>query len=186
MENPSVENFKRMFPRNFPYLKIWQAENAYKEGAEVYHTPDENFYRSTVDNNIEEPPNPDFWERITDSVNNYITDDQIEKAIEEARFIFREDLFQDREKMMAWLYLAAHFLVVDIRNITGGVNSAPYFIESHKRAGSVEVSYAIPSGISSNPLLSGLMTTGFGQKYLTMAYPRSVAHMMLLKGWTTP
>jgi hypothetical protein len=157
----------------------------YGKGDEVYYSTDGLFYLSKIDGNFDIPGSDD-WERVNDSIDNYVLDDQIENAISEGRFIFNENIFSEEEKKMALLYLAAHFLCVDIKNIAGGANAQAVYPEATKSAGNVSVGYKISDTIANNPVLSSLMATGYGQKFLMMISPRLIGNVMLVRGWTTP
>lgn len=182
----TVEDFKQHFTRDFPYLPEYVDDKIYYKGDEVYVAP--NFYQSKIDNNTEDVSNTEAWQPIKDSVDNYIGDGDIEKAISEAMLNFNVDLFAENccASRIPLLYLVAYYLVVDIKNGMTGLSSGAYmgFVAS-KSVGNVSESYAIPSWVQSNPALSLYMDNGYGKKYLTLIIPRISGFFYLAQGRTT-
>ena len=89
----TVADFKEWFRRDFPYLPEWNSEKIYFAGDVVYASP--NFYESLVDNNTAEVTDTQKWKAVKDSVDSYISDGDIEKALDEAKLGFNKDLFDN-------------------------------------------------------------------------------------------
>lgn len=183
----TVSDFKAQFPNDFNYLEIW-LPTSYSIGDEVYFTTNQKFYTSLIDDNTELPTDEDSWELTEDSVKNYISDAQIENAMVEASTIYNESLFStDATKKMGLLYLTAHFLVIDQRNmLSGGISSTPGFISSSRKAGELSETVAVPKIFMNNPVYGMFTQTGYGAKYLHMILPRLVGACMALPGITLP
>lgn len=186
----TVEDFKNHFTRDFPYLPYWEEGKAYFTGDVVYSAP--NFYKSLIDGNMN-PVTTNAWELTKDSTDNYLSDDDISKAIAEATMAFNEALF-DRNQTedyigddnMALLYLTAFYLVLDIRNSTSGLSSNAYaMFSSNKSVGNVSEGYGIPSWIQNNPMYAIYMTNGYGLKYLSMVIPKITGYIHLSRGGVT-
>lgn len=120
-----------------------------------------------------------------------VMDPDITRALSEAALAFNEGLWNDdAERQTAYLYLTAHFLVLNIRTAGGlaatapkkGIQSNEGGVIQSKGVGSVSVSYAVPQSITENPIFSQYLKTDFGQKYLTLLAPRLVGNMVVLGG----
>lgn len=115
-----------------------------------------------------------------------IIDNDINKAFREACSNFNENLFEDEEEQkMAFLYLAAFYLVLDIKNSSAGLNSSFVGFTTSKSVDNVSESFYIPDWIKKNPVYSIYMNNGYGQKYISLLYPRLIGGMYLVKGETT-
>lgn len=188
----TVEQFKGFFVRDFPYLPYWEAEKIYFGGDIVYSAP--NFYQSLVDSNVQPVSNAEAWKPVKGDVDNYLSDADIQKAIQEAKMGFNESLFDNNEtddyigdRNLALMYLTAYYLVMDIKNSTAGLSSNGYasFISS-KSVGGVSESYGVPAWVSSDPMSALYMDNGYGKKYVSMLLPRARANsIMLACGGTT-
>lgn len=182
----TVDDFKQYFTRDFPYLPKYIDDKVYFKGDEVYVAP--NFYQSKIDNNTSPVSTTTAWEAINDDVNSYLTDFDVEKAIGEATLNFNEELFSENDcsKRIAFLYLVAYYLVIDIKNGMAGLSSNGYasFVAS-KSVGSVSESYGIPSWVQNDPVLGLYMDNGYGKKYLSLLLPRTAGFFYLAQGRTT-
>lgn len=186
-----VDVFKAHFFRDFPYLPTYNPEKIYFKGDEVYSAP--NFYQSLIDGNTQPVTDKEAWQPIKDDVNNYLSDMDIQKAVDEALLNFNADLFDDNptddyigDRNLALLYLTAFYLVMDIKNAMAGLNSQAYssFVAS-KSVGNVSESYGIPSWVANNPMYSLYMDNGYGKKFLSYLIPRVTGWIHLSPGGTT-
>ena len=117
-----------------------------------------------------------------------IVDADIAKALKEAAMTYNQKLFDigsDEEKI-AFCYLTAHYLIIDIANSTSGLASKFQGFISSKSVGSVSVGYNMPSWITDNPILSMLGQTGYGAKYLALVMSSMVGNVAIAKGATQP
>lgn len=115
---------------------------------------------------------------------DYVIDADIERAISEGQIPFNYDLFGDNATSV-FMYLAAHFLAVNLQNAQKGLQGQARFPAMSKSVGSVSVSNAIPEKFVNNPLYSGYLKTSYGQKYLELAYPYTIGRVKLIRGATT-
>jgi len=116
-----------------------------------------------------------------------IMDADISRAFSEAKANFNQSLFSDDDILkLAYLYLTAHYMVLDLRTSMSGIAGGGEFSVASKSAGSISESYAIPAAYIDNPLLSYFAKTGYGQKYLSIVMPRLVGNIGAVGGWTNP
>ena len=71
----TVNDFKALFVRDFPYLPVWQTGKTYFKGDIVYYI--NNFYQSKIDGNTSIPTDTYNWQLYNDNVMNYISDEDI-------------------------------------------------------------------------------------------------------------
>lgn len=128
----------------------------------------------------------DFPYAPSSDANNlsYIIDADIQSAINEAQVSFNPCMYGDNTTII-FMYLAAHTLVMNIRNSSMGLNSQAKFLLNSATVGSVSISNNISERFSSDPIFSGLLKTGYGQKYLDMVYPYTVGNVNISCGRTT-
>ncbi len=182
------QDFKDYFKREFNYLPLWSSDRNYKKNDIVYYDVEGLFYKSLVNKNINNTPseNSEYWQEDDEvQYNDYINDDDINKAFIQAKNMINLSLFGRNEEClkMCYLMLTAHFLVIDL-NMSNG-NGASSFIIASKSVGSVAASYGIPKKILDNPNLSYLANTQFGMKYLVYILPLLSGNLMILKGKTS-
>lgn len=116
-----------------------------------------------------------------------IQDSDIQRALDEAADLFNPDLFEDQPSFTrAYLHLAAHCLVMNLRNSTQGLSGAGQWLVSSKGVGSVSLGFTIPDEISQNPVLAQLSTTQYGVKYLGMVLGKATGAMGIACGRTLP
>lgn len=119
-----------------------------------------------------------------------VRDSDITKAIRQANTLFNRDLWDnDAESNLAYLYAAAHFLVIDLQ-MAGGLGGFPNGAENRgggvlisKSVGQVSVQYGIPQSVLESPTLFQFMRTDYGLKYLAMVSPRLVGHVAVAPGY---
>lgn len=115
----------------------------------------------------------------------YISDDDIIKALYEALAIFPADIFETAEvRTLALLYLTAHYLCQDFKNAQQGLSSTGSYPVTSKTVRNVSEAYALPTWITQNPVLSYVSETGYGKKYLSLYWPRTIGRMRVVGGWT--
>jgi len=115
----------------------------------------------------------------------HVLDADITKAMAEAKFGFNEALFSSQENFtLAFLYLTAHFLVMDLRASAQGLSGSYSWLTASKAVGSVSESYSIPQRILDNPALSMLTRTNYGAKYVLLIFPLLVGQAFIVCGST--
>jgi hypothetical protein len=116
-----------------------------------------------------------------------ITDQDLLKAFAEANMNFNPTLFSTvDEQKLGFLYLAAHYLVIDIQNSSQGLGGKYEGIMSSKSVGSVSVGYTIPDWVMGHPIYSLLSQSKYGMKYLSLIIPQLVGNISAVHGCTHP
>lgn len=116
-----------------------------------------------------------------------VMDSDITKAFGQTELSIPERLFDDQASFtIGYLFLAAHWLVTDLRMSSQGIAGKYQFLEASKSVGSVSVSAAIPDSILKNPVYSMYVTTNYGAKYLLLLLPQLVGNMFVVGGRTLP
>ena len=121
----------------------------------------------------------------------------IQRAINEAGMTFNPGLWDGQTQLgsttelnIAYLYVAAHYLTLNIQGAGGlssvnmgrGVKSSGGGTIQSKAIGSVNITYVIPDHIANSPILGQFMRTDFGQKYLCLLTPRLVGNVVVVSG----
>ena len=121
-----------------------------------------------------EPSPPDY---------DYVTDEMITRAMLEAKVNFRADMFEDDETAkLLFLYLTAHYLVIDINNAMNPLALGFGGFTQSKSVGSVSESYAVPQWMLNNPQYSSFLQTGYGRKYISLIQPYLVGNIIFTAG----
>jgi hypothetical protein len=121
-----------------------------------------------------------------------VRESDVQRAIDLAATIFNTSLWDSTAEInSAFMVLTAHCLVKAIEAGGGlekglGVASTGSAPVSSKSAGSLNVSYALPEEVTSNPILADFLTTGYGRQYLQMLAPRLVGNMASAESDTNP
>lgn len=116
-----------------------------------------------------------------------VMDSDISKAFGQTNFNISQDLFPTQETYtIGYLYLAAHYLVIDLRMSSQGLNGQFNWVEQSKSVGSVSQSFAIPPRILENPYFSMLSRTNYGAKYLELLIPQLAGAVYPTAGRTLP
>lgn len=179
--NVTVEYFKSLFARDFPYLPDYQYGKAYFIDDVVFY--DGNFYKSLIDGNLTDPSNTTNWALTPESIDNYIQDGDIERAFEEAQINFNKELFANYNKwQLVFCYLSAHYLVIDLNNAQNPLALGVMGFTQSKSVGSVSESYGIPQWIMNDPILGQYAQTGYGRKYLSLIRPYLVGNVIFTPG----
>lgn len=183
----TVQDFKDNFFRDFAYLITWSDAKTYYSCDEVYYAVTKRFYKCVTASTTALPTVEAAWQIYSDDIYNYVLDADIEKAFKESQIVFNQGLFSSDEQLtLGYLYLTAHYLVQDLKAAQQGVSDAGSFAVSSRSVGNVSESYAIPTALTDDPVLSYFTKTQYGQKYLSMVLPLLVGNMAIAQGATTP
>ena len=184
-ETVTVEEFKDYFFRDFPYLPLWDAVKTYWKGDTVFFG--NSFYKSLIDNNIfNQPTNGTAWEKVPGNKYDYITDEDIAKAMTQALPNANERFGETCvEKKNIYLHLVAFYLVFDLKNSSTGINSSYLGTLASKSVGDVSESYNIPNWLTQSPLYSIYSQNGYGLKYLSLIAPYTAVTVLFAPGNST-
>jgi len=116
-----------------------------------------------------------------------VLDSDITKAFGQAGFNFNPDFYSSQEQYsICFLLLTAHYLVVDLRASSQGIQGQFSWMQTSKSVGSVSASFAIPERILNDPYLSLLTKTNYGAKYLELLLPQMCGQIFTVCGRITP
>lgn len=119
--------------------------------------------------------------------NTSILDSDINKAFGQTNFNINPNLFRTQgDYNIGYLFLSAHYLVVDMRMSEQGINGQYSFLENSKSVSSVSQSFSIPQRILDNPYFAMLMKTNYGAKYLELVIPQLAGQVFSVHGRTLP
>lgn len=117
---------------------------------------------------------------------DYVLDGDITKALEQAEINFNESLgMSGREATVAFLFLTAFYLIIDLQLAQRGIASQANFSMSSKGVGSVSVTFQIPERYSKDPQMTYYAQNGYGQKYLSLVFPYMTGNVRVVEGTTT-
>ena len=109
---------------------------------------------------------------VTDPSLKYIQNQDIQNAINIAVNDFNPQYGPNNT--VVFLYLAAHYMVMGLRNSSMGLNSQAKFPQDSATVGGVTVSNNIVERFANDANFAKYLTTGYGQLYLSMVYPYTV------------
>lgn len=116
-----------------------------------------------------------------------VMDDDITKGLADAGTFINQTLFSSQSNYtVAYLLLAAHNLVLNLRASSQGITGQYNFLQNSKGAASVSESFAIPQRILDDPMFSMLTKTNYGAKYLFQILPLLSGQMFVVAGRTLP
>ncbi len=87
---------------------------------------------------------------------------------------------------LGYLLLSAHYLVMNIRSSSQGLNGKFDWLEQSKGAGSVSASYGIPQRILDNPNFAQYFETNYGAMYMQLLWPQLSGQVFTVAGATHP
>src|SRR5690606_2946854 len=129
LDTITVSDFKALFRRDFPYLPTYDNAALYNSGTRVYYPLTALFYDCKVNGTIGILPTvTENWTLVSDDIDNYVLDEDIEKAFSEAKVLLNQALFSSDENIqLGYLYLTAHYLVHDMRAAQSGISGVGSF-----------------------------------------------------------
>lgn len=87
---------------------------------------------------------------------------------------------------MAYNLLAAHYLVLNIRSSSQGLNGQYNWAQNSKSVAGVSEGFTIPQRLIDNPEFMALSKTNYGASYLNMLWPRLIGQSFVVYGSTRP
>ncbi len=116
-----------------------------------------------------------------------VLDADIVKAIGQAEVNWNPGLWGSQSAFtIGFLYLTAHWLVIDLRMSSQGINGQYQWTEASKSVGNVAQAFAIPQRILDNPTFAMFAQTNYGAKYLQLLLPQLVGQTFIAYGSTRP
>lgn len=112
-----------------------------------------------------------------------VLDVDITKAFTMTNINVNQCLFADQGSYnIGYFLLSAHYLVMNLRASTQGINGQFAFLEQSKSVGSVSTSFAIPQRVLDNPDWSVLMKTNYGAQFLQIILPALAGQIYTVAG----
>lgn len=116
-----------------------------------------------------------------------VLDADIGKAFQMANMAINPELWQGQGPYtIGYMYLAAHYLVMNLRASSQGVNGQFNWLQSSKGAGALSEGFAIPQQVLDNPLWSIYFKTNYGSQYMQLMLPLLVGQVFIVRGTTQP
>ena len=85
---------------------------------------------------------------------------------------------------VGYLLLSAHYLVMNLRASSQGINGQFAWLEQSKSVGSVSAAYGIPQRIMDNPEFAVFTKTNYGAQYLALLLPQLAGQVYNVAGRT--
>lgn len=116
-----------------------------------------------------------------------VTDADISKAFQLTNINVSQSLWGDQASYsVGYFLLSAHYLVMDLRMSSQGINGQFSFLEQSKSVGSISQSFAIPQRVLDNPDWAVLMKTNYGAMWLQLILPQLTGQVFTVLGSTRP
>lgn len=118
---------------------------------------------------------------------NYIQPQDINNAIALGQVNFSPRPFNiaSGQATTVFMYLAAFFLVENLKNSSKGIAAQANFPLTGIGAGGVNVSMEVPEPFKKNPTYNMYTRNAYGIQYLQLVYPFTIGGSMLIAGTTT-
>ncbi len=116
-----------------------------------------------------------------------VTINDINNAFLSVNVNINPDLFSNQQNYtLGYLLLSAHFLVMNLRTSSQGINGQFNFLQASKGVGALNESFSIPQRILDNPLWSMYTKTNYGAQFLQIVLPQLAGQMWNAYGTTLP
>lgn len=132
-------------------------------------------------------PTSDTWVEVEDeSINDFLLDMDIEKAMREASNKFNPSLFSTLEnKKLAFSYLTAFFLVYDLQTAKDGTSSSWSNPVTKREVGKMSVWYEVPAEMKNYPSYAFLSRNQYGLKYFELIRAKITGNIQTFIGNAT-
>lgn len=116
-----------------------------------------------------------------------VIDQDIAKAYGQTNININQDNWANQgQYTIGYLFLSAHWLVIDLRMASQGINGQYSWIETSKSVQGVAQGFGIPQRILDNPEFAMLAKTNYGAKYLMLVLPQLSGQIFTAYGRTLP
>lgn len=120
-------------------------------------------------------------------INTTVIDDDITKAFTFTNVNMNQDLFADQGSYnIGYFLLSAHYLVMNLRASTQGINGQFNFLEVSKSVAAVSQAFAIPQRVLDNPDWAILCKTNYGAQFIQLILPQLCGNLFNVVGSTRP
>jgi hypothetical protein len=119
--------------------------------------------------------------------NTQVLDSDVTYAFCMTNVNINQGLFSDQGSYtIGYNLMSAHFLVMNLRASSQGINGQYNFLQNSKGVGSVNESFQIPERILANPYWAMLTKTNYGQQFLMLVLPQLCGQFFNAFGTTLP
>ncbi len=120
-------------------------------------------------------------------VDTSVTDADIAKGFQLCNMVINQGLFSAQaDYTVGYFLLSAHYLVMNLRMSSQGINGQFSFLEQSKSVAALSQAFAIPQRILDNPDWAILMKTNYGAQYIQLLLPRLAGQVFIAYGSTRP
>ena len=118
---------------------------------------------------------------------NYVQPQDINNAIDLGVINFSPSMFdvQSGQSTTVFMYLAAFYLVENLKMAAKGIAAQANFSLESIAAGGVNVGMRPPESFLKNPTYNMFTRNAYGLQYLSLVYPYTIGAMQLAPGTTT-
>ena len=102
-----------------------------------------------------------------------VVDADINNAMAEAMLVFNPSFYGDQSNT-CFFYLAAFFMVENLKRSSKGIASQVNYPVSGKNVGGVSINYQIPEKYAKNAIVAQYTANGYGYKYLSLVLPFTI------------
>ncbi len=114
-----------------------------------------------------------------------ILDQDITNAFLFVNINMNPELFADQASYnIGYLLLAAHYLVMNMRASTQGINGQFNFLQVSKGANAISEAFSIPQRILDNPEWAILCKTNYGAQFIQLVLPQMTGQAFTVRGTT--
>jgi hypothetical protein len=116
-----------------------------------------------------------------------VLDSDISNAFVFVNINMNQALWPDQASYnLGYLLLTAHYLVLNLRASSQGLNGQFNWAQNSKAVGSVSEGFQIPERIQNNPELMMLTKTNYGAQFLQLVLPQLAGQIFPVAGSTRP
>ncbi len=120
-------------------------------------------------------------------INTSVLDADISSAFNWTNLVINQSMWTTQASYnLGYLLLSAHYLVMNMRASSQGLNGKFDWLEQSKGAGSVSASYGIPPRILENPNFAQYFETNYGAQYMQLLWPQLSGQIYTVAGRTKP
>jgi hypothetical protein len=117
---------------------------------------------------------------------NFVQPQDINNAIAIAQINFSAGMFDNNGiSTTVFMYLAAFYLVENLKNSAKGIAAQANFPLTGIGAGGVNLSMEVPESFKKNPIYSMYCRNAYGLNYLSIVYPYTIGAGTLVDGTST-
>jgi hypothetical protein len=119
------------------------------------------------------------------NVNTSVLDGDIANSFIQANMTINQALFSDQGSYtFCYLLLSAHFLVLNLRAGSQGINGQYTWAQNSKQVGAISEWFEIPERIKNNPDFMAYYKTNYGAQYMNLLWPQLCGQVFTVAGAT--